>query len=126
MVQFGRATRFEELPDVPTARELAPTPEARTLIEFAEMPFLVSQPFVAPPGLPAARAAMLQTAFARMMRDPAFVEDAKRRRVELSPIDGQAALARDRTSGRDTEIGDREVQHHHRSVEPRNIETCPA
>jgi hypothetical protein len=27
-----------------------------------------------------------------MMRDPAFVEDAKRRRVELSPIDGQAAL----------------------------------
>jgi len=57
------------------------------------MPFLVSQPFVAPSGLPAARAATLQTAFARMMRDPAFVEDAKRRRVELSPIDGQAAAA---------------------------------
>jgi tripartite-type tricarboxylate transporter receptor subunit TctC len=92
LVPLGRATRFEELPDVPTARELAPTPEARTLIEFAEMPFLVSQPLVAPPGLPVARAAMLQTAFARMMRDPAFVEDAKRRRVELSPIDGQAAL----------------------------------
>ena len=55
------------------------------------MPFLVSQPFVAPPGLPVARAAMLQTAFARMVRDPTFVADAKRRRVELSPIDGQAA-----------------------------------
>ena len=26
LVQLGRATRFEELPDVPTARELAPTP----------------------------------------------------------------------------------------------------
>jgi hypothetical protein len=39
LVQLGRATRFEELADVPTARELAPDPEARTLIEFAECRF---------------------------------------------------------------------------------------
>jgi tripartite-type tricarboxylate transporter receptor subunit TctC len=93
LLQFGRAIRFEPLADVPTAREFAPTQEARTLVEFAELPFLISQPFVAPPNLPADRAAALQEAFARMVRDPAFIEDAKRRRVELNPINGQAMLA---------------------------------
>jgi len=93
LLQFGRATRLEPLANVPTAREFAAPKEARTLVEFAELPFLVSQPFVAPPNLPADRAAALQQAFVRMVHDPAFAEDAKRRRVVLSPIYGQAMLA---------------------------------
>jgi tripartite-type tricarboxylate transporter receptor subunit TctC len=93
LLQFGRATRFEPLADVPTAREFASTEEARTLVEFAELPFLISQPLIGPPNLPVDRAATLQEAFARMVRDAAFIEDAKRRRVELSPIDGKGMLA---------------------------------
>jgi tripartite-type tricarboxylate transporter receptor subunit TctC len=93
LLQFGRASRFERLADVPTAREFAPSGAARTLVEFAELPFLTSQPLVGPPNLPADRVAVLRQAFTRMVRDPAFIEDAKRRRVELSPIDGKAVLA---------------------------------
>ena len=93
LLQFGRGTRFAQLSDVPTAREFAPNADARSLVEFAELPFLVSQPFVAPPDLPADRAQALQRAFLQMVRDPAFVADAKRRRVELSPIDAAAVLA---------------------------------
>jgi tripartite-type tricarboxylate transporter receptor subunit TctC len=93
LLQFGRGTRLAALADVPTAREYAPSAEARALVEFAELPFLISQPFVAPPNLPADRAEALRTAFNRMVHDPAFIEDAKRRRVELSPIDWRAMLA---------------------------------
>jgi tripartite-type tricarboxylate transporter receptor subunit TctC len=93
LLQFGRTTRLEKLPDVPTAREYAPSEEARALVEFAELPFLISQPFVAPPDLPADRAEALQSAFVRMVRDPAFIEDARKRRVELTPIDGRGILA---------------------------------
>jgi tripartite-type tricarboxylate transporter receptor subunit TctC len=93
LLQFGRRTRFAPLSDVPTAREFAPNAEAHALVEFAELPFLISQPFVAPPNLPADRAQALQRAFVEMVRDAAFITDAKRRRVELSPIDARAVLA---------------------------------
>ena len=56
LLQFGRATRLSLFSELPTARELAPTPEARALVEFAELPFLTSLPYVAPPNLPADRA----------------------------------------------------------------------
>ena len=42
LLQFGRATRLALFSELPTARELAPTPEARALVEFAELPFLTS------------------------------------------------------------------------------------
>ena len=53
----GLAVRGSSLvrPDVPTGRELAPNPEMLSLIEFAEIPFFMSLPFVAPPGVPADR-----------------------------------------------------------------------
>jgi tripartite-type tricarboxylate transporter receptor subunit TctC len=93
LLQFGRQTRLPALADVPTAREVAPTADARALIEFAELPFLMSQPFVAPPELPADRAQALQDAFRRMVADPEFIADAHRRKIELSPSDGPQMLA---------------------------------
>jgi tripartite-type tricarboxylate transporter receptor subunit TctC len=93
LLQFGRATRLALFSELPTARELAPTPEARALVEFAELPFLTSLPYVAPPHLPAERARALQTAFVAMTRDEAFIADAGKRRVELSPSDGDQIMA---------------------------------
>jgi tripartite-type tricarboxylate transporter receptor subunit TctC len=52
------------------------------------LPFLTSLPYLAPPNLPADRARALQAAFVAMSRDEAFVAEARKRRVELSPIDG--------------------------------------
>ena len=92
LLQFGRRSRFPALSDVPTAREYAPSADVRALVEFAELPFLISQPFVAPPNLPAERAQALQHAFVQMVQDATFIADAKRRRVELSPIGSSAVL----------------------------------
>jgi len=60
LVQFARATRHPDFPDVPTARELAKNEAARALIELAELPYTLSRPFAAPPDIPADRAMALQ------------------------------------------------------------------
>ena len=97
LVQFGRAQRHDIFKQVPTARELAANSVDRALIEFAELPFTTSLPFVAPPDLPSDRAAALRAAFAAMVRNADFIDAARKRRIELSPIgvDGiMAALRR--------------------------------
>jgi len=90
LVQFGRVTRLAELPDIPTGRELAPDDEARALIEFAELPFFMAMPFLAPPEIPDDRAKALRDAFMAMAKDPAFVEEAHKLGLEISPIDADA------------------------------------
>ena len=47
-------------------------------------------PFVAPPDVPADRAKALQTAFMAMCKDPAFLDDAQKLGLDISPIDGAA------------------------------------
>ena len=93
LLQFGRLTRHPDLADVPTARELVKDPAELALLEFAEIPFFLALPFVAPPNIPADRAQALQTAFMKMVADPLFLEDAERSKFEISAIDGKAVRA---------------------------------
>jgi tripartite-type tricarboxylate transporter receptor subunit TctC len=86
LLQFGRETRLAELSDVPTARELAVDEAARKLIELTELPYKLSRPFAAPPGVPVERARALQTAFAATHGDPQFLEDAVRLGIDISPV----------------------------------------
>ena len=64
--------------------------QSRALLEFAELPFFMALPFVAPPDVPPDRAKALQTAFMAMCKDEAFLDDAKRLGLDISPIDGAA------------------------------------
>jgi tripartite-type tricarboxylate transporter receptor subunit TctC len=87
LLQFARRTRHPELPEVPTARELAPTAAARALIELAETPLLTTaRPFAAPPGVPDDRARALQTAFLAAHRDAEFRAEATTLGVDISPL----------------------------------------
>jgi len=88
LVQFGHQTRWQGLPEVPTAHELAGTPEQRALIELAELPLKMARPFIAPPDLPAARAAMLKEAFMATQRDPAYLAEARELQIDISPLAG--------------------------------------
>lgn len=92
LVQLARATRHPMFPDVPTARELAPNERARTLIELAEQSYIMSRPFVAPPGVPDDRARALQAAFMAVHKDPDYLADAAKMRVELSPVSGEVVM----------------------------------
>jgi tripartite-type tricarboxylate transporter receptor subunit TctC len=88
MVVFGRGTRFPDFPDAPTARELAKNAADRNLIEILEMPYALSRPFAAPPDVPPDRARALQQAFMATHKDPAYLEEAKKVGIEVSPISG--------------------------------------
>jgi tripartite-type tricarboxylate transporter receptor subunit TctC len=92
LLAFSRTTRLPELPDVPIARELTQDPKALSLIAFAEAPFFIALPIAAPPDLPPDRAKALQAAFMDMTRDPAFVADAQKLGLDVSPIDGAAVV----------------------------------
>lgn len=93
LIQFGRTSRHPQLPDVPTGRELTSDPDMLAVLDFAELPFFMALPFVAPPGLPPDRAAALRSAFMAMCQDPAFLEDARKVKLDISPIDGEAVRA---------------------------------
>lgn len=92
LVQFGRSTRHPALPEVPTARELAANDAARQLIDLAEIPFSMSRPYAAPPGVPPERARALQAAFLAVHDDPEFLAGAARLGFDVSPIGPEDVL----------------------------------
>jgi tripartite-type tricarboxylate transporter receptor subunit TctC len=92
LLQFARVTRHPQFPDVPTARELASNDRARALIALAELPYRLSRPFAAPPGLPGDRAKALQAAFLAVHQDPDYLDEAQRLKVDVSPIGGEEVL----------------------------------
>jgi tripartite-type tricarboxylate transporter receptor subunit TctC len=77
---------------VPTARELARTDPERTLIETMELPYALTRPYAAPPGIPADRAKALQAAFMAVHKDPQYLEEAAKLKLDISPIDGEEIL----------------------------------
>jgi len=92
LLQFGRATRLPEFPDVPTAGELTKDANALALLDFANSQFAISLPFALPPGVPEDRAKALQAAFMAMCADPAVLAEAEKLGIEMSPIDGATVL----------------------------------
>jgi tripartite-type tricarboxylate transporter receptor subunit TctC len=91
LVQFARRTRHPDLPNVPTARELALDAKARELIVFAETPLLtMARPYAAPPDIPADRLAALRTAFKAAHRDPQFLAEGAKLGVDISPVNAEA------------------------------------
>jgi tripartite-type tricarboxylate transporter receptor subunit TctC len=93
LVAFGRTERLKDFPDLPIARELVGNPADLALLEFAELPFFMALPFVAPPELPTARTKTLTNSFMAMARDEAFRADMLKVGIMTSPIDGNAVRA---------------------------------
>jgi tripartite-type tricarboxylate transporter receptor subunit TctC len=78
-----------ELPNVPWAMDLAKTEEAKQMIlTSARVNGVLNRFYVLPPGTPKDRVALLRKAFMETMKDPEFVADAQRAKLDLDPIDG--------------------------------------
>lgn len=88
LIQTGRK-RDERLPQVPTMNELMDefkTSEAnRRLAAVILASGELGRPYVAPPGLPPDLTKTLREGFNKMMKDPEFLADAKKRNVEIEP-----------------------------------------
>ena len=80
--------KHADLPDVPLILDLAHGEEERQILRLVLAREVLGRPFMAPPGVPVDRALALQQAFDRMVRDPEFLAEAERSRLEITPIPG--------------------------------------
>jgi tripartite-type tricarboxylate transporter receptor subunit TctC len=83
LIQYG-TERLATLKDVPTVMELAATDADRALLRFYALKFNMARPVVLPPEVPADRVAALQAAFEATMRDQAYLDDARRIRLDVN------------------------------------------
>ena len=96
-------TRSPDLQDVPLIGDFAKTERQRQIMKLVISRQDMGRPFMAPPGLPADRAAALRTAFDETMKDPEFIDEATARGQEVNPVSGADARQADRGALRDAE-----------------------
>jgi tripartite-type tricarboxylate transporter receptor subunit TctC len=81
-----------ELKNVPLALKYAKTDDARALLDIVNGPYgQLARPYSVPPGVPKDRLELLQKAFMDTMKDKEFLEDAKKAKLEIQPLDGPTA-----------------------------------
>jgi tripartite-type tricarboxylate transporter receptor subunit TctC len=85
LVQAG-VKRDKELPDVPLLTELAGTPEQREILKLISAPAGLGHPYLAPPGVPADRLAVLRAAFDATLRDKAFLAEVDKLQIAIDPM----------------------------------------
>ena len=78
-----------EVPNVPWAVDLAKSDEAKKMIlTSARVNGLLNRFYVLPPGTPKTRVALIRKAFIDTMKDPEFLADTQKAKLDLDPIDG--------------------------------------
>jgi tripartite-type tricarboxylate transporter receptor subunit TctC len=85
--------KHPDLPDVPLIMDYAKTDEERAMLRLIFSRAALGCPFLAPPGVPADRAAALRKAFDDTMKDPAFLEEAAQALLEVAPVRGEELQA---------------------------------
>ena len=77
-----------ELPGVPFIRDFARNEEERQAIRLLYAGQGLGRPFIGPPDLPVERLKALRTAFDETMKDPDFLAEAKKLRLDVDPRSG--------------------------------------
>jgi tripartite-type tricarboxylate transporter receptor subunit TctC len=88
LVQFS-LKRHAELPDVPTAVDLARSDEERAILAAIMNAAEVGTAFFTTPGVPADRLTALRRAFDATMTDADFLADVEKTRLGVSPLTGE-------------------------------------
>jgi tripartite-type tricarboxylate transporter receptor subunit TctC len=94
LFQYGGSGPHPELKDVPLGVDLLKAEADKTLLVVAGAPLGLGRPFGAPPGVPADRLAALRAALLATFRDPAFIADCAKQRLECDdPKSGEELSA---------------------------------
>jgi tripartite-type tricarboxylate transporter receptor subunit TctC len=81
--------KHSDLPDVPLALDLARTPDEVQLMRVVLARQSMGRPFLAPPGLPSERVALLRRAILETFRDSELLAAAKKASLEVDPVSGE-------------------------------------
>ena len=85
------AKPLADLPKVPLAISYAKSADARQLIEVGIHDAAdIARPFVMPPGTPKERVQIIRQAFLATLKDPAFVAEAEKSKLDIDPVSGEA------------------------------------
>ena len=88
VAQFA-LTKEPDLPNVPFIMDIAKTPEDKQMVELLLAANVMGRPFFAPPGVPKDRVEALRAAFVATAKDPAFIAETKKQKMELQLMTGQ-------------------------------------
>lgn len=80
---------FEKLP---VDEDLATNPLGKSLMAIKSIPQAIGRAFAAAPGTPADRLAMLREAFAKVVKDPEFLAEGKKAKIDFSFISHEQVL----------------------------------
>lgn len=87
LAQSGR--RSPELPNVPSLEDLPITADDRKIMELVVSGNYIGRPQAMPPGVPADRVTAMRAAFQATVKDPAFIAEVEKLKLELDPVSGE-------------------------------------
>jgi tripartite-type tricarboxylate transporter receptor subunit TctC len=82
--------KARDLPHVPLVMDAAQTEQHKQILKLIFSRQTMGRPFVAPPELPEDRRDALRSAFDETMKDPGFLADAEKSKIEINPVSGAA------------------------------------
>jgi tripartite-type tricarboxylate transporter receptor subunit TctC len=89
LVQFS-LSKHPELPSIPTVVELARNDDEKQVLSAIMVAAEVGSAFFTTPGVPPERLTALRRAFDATMKDPEFLADAKKIKLTVGPMAGEA------------------------------------
>ena len=81
--------KHPDMPNVPLIMDMVKTEEQRGVMRLLFARQVMGRPFLAPPGLPADRIALLRRAFMDTMKDKEFLAQADKMKLEITPVSGE-------------------------------------
>jgi len=88
LVQIG-LNKAPDLPHVPLLTDLASNDEDRAVLKLLSASATIGRPIFTTPDVPAERVKALREAFNKMIKDPVFLEQAKKEHFEVDPVSGE-------------------------------------
>jgi tripartite-type tricarboxylate transporter receptor subunit TctC len=89
LVQLSLA-KHPDLPNVPLIMDFAKTNEQKQMFKLVFARQTMGRPFLAPPNVPADRAAALRKAFTDTLKDTQFLAEAEKSKLEINAVSGDA------------------------------------
>ena len=90
ILQIYPGGRHPELPKVPSILDYVKSEDGRKIVQTGAYDYAaIARPYVLPPGTPKDRVAVLRKGLADTYKDPEFIADAQKARLDMNPLSGE-------------------------------------